>query len=97
VAIDTSGQISVDKDIWVVAIRRQNQLHYCALHINQKYERKFHDTENWREKFSAILFFKTSNEVSAAFIDLWEVVAMIIIITFHQFPLLSNCCNIVIW
>jgi hypothetical protein len=63
VALDTSGQVGMDKDIWVVATRRQNQLRYCALRINQKYERQFHDTENWREKLSAILFFKTSNEL----------------------------------
>jgi hypothetical protein len=63
VAIDTSGQIKIDRDVWVVATRRQNQLRYSAIHINQQYQNWFVQTDNWVEKLSAILFFKTSNEL----------------------------------
>jgi hypothetical protein len=63
VAIDTSGQIKTDKDVWIVAIRMQNQLRYYALYINQNYQNQFKDTENWVEKLYASLFFKTSNDL----------------------------------
>ena len=63
VAVDTSGQIKVDKDVWIVATRRQNQLRYSVIHINQHYQSQFVKTENWIEKLNAILFFRVSNEL----------------------------------
>lgn len=62
VALDTSGQIRVDTDIWIVAVRKQNVTRYTVIHINRDYQDRFQNTtENWVEKLNAILFFRAAN------------------------------------
>ena len=62
VAIDTSGQILRNSDVWIVAVRRQNHLTHTGVYINQNYQNQFRNiTRNWVDKLYAILFFRTSN------------------------------------
>lgn len=62
VALDTSGQIRVDSDIWIVAVRKQNVIRYTSIHINRDFQDQFKNaTENWVQKLNAILFFRVAN------------------------------------
>lgn len=62
VAIDTSGQIVRNPDVWIVAIRKQNQIQHTGIHINQDVQNEFRNiSKNWVDKLYATLFFKTSN------------------------------------
>lgn len=62
VAIDTSGQIVRNPDVWIVAIRKQNQIQHTGIHINQDFQNEFRNiSKNWVDKLYATLFFKTSN------------------------------------
>ncbi|MGB7955879.1 MAG: hypothetical protein WCF23_18045 [Candidatus Nitrosopolaris sp.] len=65
VAIDTSSQIKVHPDVWIVAIRN-NRYHYTGVYINRDYQRQFQNERNWVEKLYAILYYKTSNSLLSA-------------------------------
>jgi hypothetical protein len=62
IAIDTSGQIKVDHDVWIVAIRNDRYT-YTGVYINNDYQERFNKADNWVEKLYAVLFYKTSNSL----------------------------------
>lgn len=60
IAADSSGQINVNPDVWIVAVRKMNRQEHAGIYVNQKYqyEIKTRVTQNWVEKLNAILYFK---------------------------------------
>jgi hypothetical protein len=63
VAIDTSGQILRDSDVWIVALRMQNQPKHTGVYINNDYQNDAKNIimKNWVDKLYAILLYRTSN------------------------------------
>lgn len=60
VAIDTSSQIKVHPDVWIVAIRNTRD-RYTGVYINRDFQAQFEKRTDWVEKLYAILFYKTAN------------------------------------
>ena len=62
IGLDTSGQIKVNGDVWIVAIRNDRKK-YTGVYINAEFQTHFRGTKNWVEKLYGVLFYKTSNSL----------------------------------